>query len=131
LIPRILASLNGKELYRKVSYSGTPERGKRMKKRKRKIIGTMRIAAPHSSVTREPDEEQDEFYKLMKPLFTAMAPYNPSGTKDVLAHWEEESSGILAWGVRSGYLLWARMNPGKIPTFEQAAMWFEKGKKPS
>jgi hypothetical protein len=40
---------------------------------------------------------------------------------------ESEASGVLAWGVRSGYLLWTRTHPGEVPTREQVTAWMQQG----
>jgi hypothetical protein len=52
------------------------------------------------------NQQKDEFWRIM----------------------EAESEGVLAWGVRSGYLLWTRTHPGVIPTKEQIANWMKQGK---
>jgi hypothetical protein len=70
--------------------------------------------------------ENDELYKLMQPLLTAVSEYMGNPHK-ALENWEQQSEGILAWGVQSGYFLWVRQNPGKIPTMEQVWGWLQKG----
>lgn len=41
---------------------------------------------------------------------------------------ERGPSGVLAWGVQTGYLLWVRHHPGQIPTMRQVRAWVELGK---
>lgn len=69
----------------------------------------------------------DEFQKLMQPLLVAMERQKPGSSKEAQKILGAESSGILAWGVRSGYLLWVRKNPGKIPTKQQIIGWMILG----
>jgi hypothetical protein len=70
-------------------------------------------------------DKDDELYKLMKPMITAVSEYNTKPFPIELL--EKEAPGILAWGVRSGYFLWTRQNPGKIPTMSQVIAWLRKG----
>lgn len=62
---------------------------------------------------------------LMKPLVTALGKEHEKEALEIIG---KEESGVLAWGVRSGYLLWTRQNPGVIPTKEQVRQWHEKAK---
>ena len=71
--------------------------------------------------------EQDELYKLMKPLITAVSEYNTQGLDRALENWEQQREGVLAWGVQSGYFFWVRRNPGKVPTMQQVYEWLVKG----
>lgn len=65
----------------------------------------------------------DELQKLMQPLLAAIERENPGSSKEAQKILGVEASGVLAWGVRSGYLLWVRENPGKIPTKQQIIDW--------
>jgi hypothetical protein len=63
--------------------------------------------------------------ELFKPLVDAMGKENEAKAWEII---EAEAEGVLAWGVRSGYLLWTRSNPGKQPSKEQMAGWTVKGR---
>ena len=69
----------------------------------------------------------DELQKLMQPLLTAVEREKPGSSKDAQKILGTEAGGILAWGVRSGYFLWVRENPGKIPTKQQIIGWMILG----
>src|SRR5690242_9743384 len=94
------------------------------KKRKRKISGTIRLAAPRPAANRE----QDELSRLMEPILAAIAAHQPEALPEARRIWESEAEGVLAWGVRSGYFLWVRQHPGNIPTLLQISGWMQKGR---
>lgn len=68
--------------------------------------------------------EDKVMQELFNPLLAALGEEHKRTFWDIL---EQEASGVLAWGVRSGYLLWVRTHPGCIPTRCQVKNWMAKG----
>jgi hypothetical protein len=72
------------------------------------------------------DLDADELYKLFKPLLEII----PAGAEDRFkAIYRKEAEGMLAWGVSSGYLLWARTHPGEKPTRAQMQEWIAQAER--
>jgi hypothetical protein len=69
--------------------------------------------------------------QVMQELFNPLLQAIGSQHKDALwKNIETEGSGMLAWGVQSGYFLWVRTNPGMVPSKEQVVHWMQQGKLP-
>jgi hypothetical protein len=61
--------------------------------------------------------------ELFDPLLQAIGPEHAAEFWQTI---KKEPEGVLAWGVRSGYLLWVRTNPGVTPMKEQITQWMQK-----
>jgi|GEM_PF-4159731 len=67
---------------------------------------------------------EQELAALWDPLFSL---FTPEQRLMAAAIWLHEREGMFAWGVRSGYFLWARTHPGQRPTWRLLRQWARAG----
>ncbi len=70
------------------------------------------------------ERDEQELLALWEPLFWILTPEQRAMAEAIE---RVECEGMFAWGVRSGYFLWVRTNPGEIPTWRLLRQWAQAG----
>lgn len=73
------------------------------------------------------DDEARAVLEIMQPFLRAFTPEQQNEMRLII---EKEASGVFAWAVKSGYLLWSRAHPGEVPPSDLVRQWSQGAPKP-